>query len=93
MDFLGKLKKIKTDRPDVDFLKASDIAKQTAKERSADPMMFSWYRERIGEGYPTLECGKGDKPTWIDFAESGGGALTIAVNEGEYIFVFLSFVK
>ncbi|MFZ0134506.1 MAG: AF1514 family protein [Desulfobacterales bacterium] len=90
MDYLGRLVKITTDSADLDFLEAKDIAKRTAREHSGDPMLLSWYQSKTGEGYPNLECGKSDKPAWIVYAESRGGDLTIDINAGEYVFVFLS---
>jgi hypothetical protein len=56
----------------------------------ADPMLLSWYQGKTGESYPNLECGPGDKPAWIVYAESRGGDLTIDINEGQYVFVYLS---
>ena len=41
------------------------------------------------EFYPGFECGSGDKPPWIVFAEARGGNLTIDINDGEYIFIYL----
>ena len=61
------------DNPDLDFSEAKDHAKQKAKEACADPMLMSWYRSKTGESYPNLECGPGDKPAWIVYAELRGG--------------------
>ena len=90
-DYPGQHLKIKVVNPDLDFAEAKDIAKQKAKEMVADPMLLSWYQGKTGESYPNLECGPGDKPAWIVYAESRGGDLTIDINEGDYIFIFLSF--
>ena len=105
-DFPGKHLKINTGNPNLYFAEAKDLAKQKAKEtcedpvldfaeaqdkpKQEDPMLLSWYQGKTGESYPNLECGPGDKPAWIVFAESRGGDLTIDVNEGQYIFIFLS---
>jgi hypothetical protein len=70
---------------------AKDIARQRAKELCADPMLLSWYQGKTGESYPNLECGPGDKPAWITYAESRGGDIVIDVNQGQYIFIYLSF--
>ena len=90
-DYLGQHVKIKVDKPDLDFAEAKDIAKQKAKEMVADPMLLSWYQDKTGESYPNLECGPGDNPAWIVYAESRGGDLTIDINEGDYVFIYLSF--
>lgn len=89
-DYPGQHIKIKIDKPDLDFVEAQDIAKHRAIETCADPMLLSWYQGKSGESYPNLECGPGDKPAWIVFAESRGGDLTIDINAGQYVFIFLS---
>jgi hypothetical protein len=53
-------------------------------------MLLSWYNGKTNESYPNLECGPGDKPAWIIYAESRGGDLTIDINEGQYVFIYLS---
>ena len=53
-------------------------------------MLLSWYQGKTGESYPNLECGPVDKPAWIIFAESRGGDLTIDINGGQYVFIYLS---
>lgn len=89
-DYPGQHIKIKLDHPNLDFVQAREIARQKAKETCADPMLLSWYQGKTGESYPNLECGPGDKPTWIVFAESRGGDLTVDINAGEFVFIFLS---
>ena len=89
-DYPGQHIKVKIDKPDLDFVEAKDIAKQKARETCDDPMLLSWYQGETGESYPNLECGPGDKPAWITFAESRGADLTVDVNGGQYIFIYLS---
>ena len=89
-DFPGKHIKVEIDNPKLDFIEAKDIAKQKAKETCADPMLLSWYQGETGESYPNLECGPGDKPAWITFAESRGGDLTVDINAGQFVFIYLS---
>ena len=89
-DYPGQHIKIKVANPELDFAEAKDIAKQKAKEMVADPMLLSWYQGKTGESYPNTECGPGDKPAWIVYAESRGGDLTIDINGGDYIFIYLS---
>ena len=88
--FLGKHIKIRIDDPDLDFAAAKEVAKQKAKETGADPMLLSWLNGKTGESYPDIECGPGDKPAWIVWAESRGGDLTIDINQGQYVFIYLS---
>jgi hypothetical protein len=89
-DYPGKHIRLKIDNPDLDFAEAKEIAKQKAKETNADTMLLSWYQGKTGESYPNLECGPGDKPAWIVYAESRDGDLTIDINEGQYVFIYLS---
>ncbi len=81
---------LKSDSPDLDFAQARDLAKQKAKAICADPMLLSWYQGKTGRSYPNLECGRADKPAWMVYAESRGGDLTIDINEGQFVFIYLS---
>ena len=87
----GKVINLDIDNPDLDFSTAKNIAKQKATEMNDDPMLLSWYNGKTGESYPNLECGPGDKPAWITYAESRSGNLTIDINDGQYVFIFLLF--
>lgn len=87
-NYLGQQIKIKADV--LDFLAAKDIAKKKTKEFCAGSMLLSWFNGKTGEFYPNMKCGSSDKPAWILAAESRGGDLTIDINDGEYIFIFLS---
>jgi hypothetical protein len=89
-DYPGKHIELMSDNPDLDFAEAKNLAKQKAKETCADPMLLSWYQGKTGESYPNLDCGPGDKPAWIVYAESRGGDLTIDINEGQFVFIYLS---
>jgi hypothetical protein len=86
----GKHIELKDDNPKLDFEAAKEVAKQKAEELGDDPMLLSWHQGETGESYPNLECGPGDKPAWITYAETRGGDLTIDINAGQYVFIFLS---
>ena len=90
-DYPGKIIKLKSDDPNLDFEGAKDLAKEKAKKICDDPMLLSWYQGKTGESYPNLECGPGDKPAWITYAESRDGDLTIDIDKGQYVFIFLCF--
>ena len=81
--------KLHIDDPDLDFSTAKASAKEKAGELCKHSMMLSWYSGKTGEFYPRFECGTGDKPPWIVFAEARGGNLFIDINDGEYVFIFL----
>lgn len=87
--FLGQQIKIQTETA-LDFERAKDIAKQKMKEVSADSMLLAWCNHKTGDHYPTIKCGSSDKPAWIIWAASRGGDYTVDINDGEWVFIFLS---
>ncbi len=89
-EYPGRHVIIQIDNPNLDFSAAKDIAKLKAKEICDDPMLLSWFQGKTGESYPNLECGPGDKPAWIIYAESRGADITIDINQGLYVFIYLS---
>ena len=76
---------------DLSFEEISDLARSRAREINKDAMMLAWFNRRSGEGFPDYDCGAGDKPPWRVFAEARGANLTIDVNDGEFIFLYLKF--
>ena len=91
-NFWGNHITIHVDDKDLNFAKAIDIAKKEARKISPDAMLLSWYSKTTGDYYPKLECGSWDKPVWIIFAESRGADIAININDGQYIFLFLSLL-
>ena len=87
--FPGKHLEIRIDDQILDFANAKEIAKQKTQEVCDDPMLLSWYRGDTGESYPNTECGRGDQPAWILYAESRGGNIAVDINAGQYIFLYL----
>ena len=53
-------------------------------------MLLAWYDGKTGDYVPKTECGVGDKPAWIIYAESRGGDITIDINDEEYVFIYRS---
>ncbi len=88
--FPGNHIKLTTDNDLADFVTAHALATQKAREFCDDPMMLAWHQGKTGKSYPDVECGHKDKPAWILYAESRGGDLVIDINEGAYIFIFLT---
>lgn len=89
--FTGNHIRLAIDREGLDLNSAKDLAKQKAKELTGDPMLLSWFNGTTGDFYPKTECGPMDKPPWIVFAESRGADIAININDGEYVFLYLSF--
>lgn len=73
----------------LEFTEARMLAKEKAREISGNPMMLAWKNGRTGEYYPAHECGRTGKPAWIVYAEARGANLTIDINDGDYIFLWL----
>ena len=82
--------KLTIDETDLDFDTARDRAKTKALEISRNAMQLAWYNGQTGQGFPDYDCGPGDRPPWQVFADSRGGNLTIDVNDGTYIFIYLT---
>lgn len=76
---------------DLGFEEVSNQARSRAREISKDAMMLAWFNRRSGQGFPDYDCGAGEKPPWRVFAEARGANLTIDVNDGEFIFLYLRF--
>jgi hypothetical protein len=76
---------------DLDFEQASHLARTRARALNKDAMMLAWFNRRSGEGFPDYDCGASDRPPWRVFAEARGANLTVDVNDGEYIFLYLKF--
>jgi len=90
IESLGRLIELTFDAFGLDITAAKDLAKEKAKELCADPMLLSWFEGKSGKFYPAVECGRRDKPPWIIYAEARGGDITIDINQGEFVFIFLS---
>jgi hypothetical protein len=89
-NFWGNHLKIDIDDRNLDFAEAKKIAKGKATELAEDPMLLSWYSGKSGDYFPKYSCGNWHKPVWILFAESRGADLAVNINDGEYIFLYLS---
>jgi len=81
--------KLQISESNLDFQSVKERVKEKAREHCPDPMLLSWYHRTTGEFYPKLECSFGDRPAWMVFAEARGANLTVNVNDGEFIFLFL----
>ena len=81
--------KLQIKDPDLDIARAKDLAKVKARQLNKDAMLLSWYCRKTGKFSPKFECGHTHKPPWVIFAEARGGNLTIDINDGEYVFIYL----
>jgi len=72
-----------------DFLHAKRAAEDLAKSYYSDPMLLSWFSRACGCYSPhETECCEEGRPSWVSYAESRGGNLTIDVNNEDYVFIF-----
>ena len=81
---------LKLEGKGLDFERAQKAAKNLAKSFSSDPMLLSWFDRKAGRYSPhEVNCCKEDEPpSWVEYARSRGGNLTIDINHEEYVFIF-----
>ena len=91
LGFTGNHVRLTADNPGLDLAAATEMAKEKAGDLADDPMLLAWSCGKTGEYYPTADCGSAGKPPWLVFAESRGADIAININDGEYIFLYLSF--
>jgi hypothetical protein len=66
------------------------ILRLQAKSYYSDAMLLSWFDKKNGRYSPyDVECCGEGKPSWVEYAKSRGGNLTIDINNEDYVFVFL----
>ena len=82
--------KLTIDDPDLDFNTARNRAKTRALEINRNAMQLAWYNGQTGQGFPDYDCGANDRPPWRVFADARGGNLTIDINDGAFIFIYLT---
>jgi hypothetical protein len=78
------------EEPGLDFERAKKAATNLARSYSSDAMLVSWFDRKAGRYSPHEVncCKKGELPTWVEYARSRGGNLTIDINHEEYTFIF-----
>jgi hypothetical protein len=82
--------KLTIDDAELDFNTARARAKTKALEISRNAMQLAWFNGQTGRGFPDYDCGPGDRPPWQVFADSRGANLTIDINDGTFIFIYLT---
>lgn len=79
---------VHVDPASLDFSRARSIADQAAGEVGDDLMLLSWYDKKAGRFSPDVICCDTEKPSWLVYAESRGGAIAVNINDLEYVFVY-----
>lgn len=73
----------------LDFAKAETMAKDQARSYFNQAMLLSWYDKEANRYSPhEVECCIEGKPSWVTYAKSRGGNLTIDINNEDYVFIF-----
>ena len=86
---LREVHQLQINNAGLNFKEASDRSREKAREICKDAMMLAWCNGKTGDFFPNYDCGRTDKPPWRVFADARGGNLTIDINDGEYIFIYL----
>lgn len=79
--------------PLVDYLQAMKLAESEAQKRFEEPMLLAWYDRDRGFESPqhASECHVNSAiPGYIDYALYHGATLKIDIEQGRFIFFFLS---
>jgi hypothetical protein len=73
----------------LDFQQAQEAAKKIAKTHSDHPLLLSWFDKKAGRYSPQdVMCCTEGKPSWVEYASSRGGNLSVDINNEEFVFVF-----
>jgi hypothetical protein len=76
------------DRGGLTFYDAKAIADRRAEELTEDPVLLSWWDKKRGMFAPDVVCCDTEKPTWLIYAESRGGRISVDINDEDYVFVY-----
>jgi hypothetical protein len=81
--------RLRFDGLSLEFIQAKTLATEKARALSKNAMLLSWCDRKAGRYHPTFECGTDTRPPWMVYAEARGGNLTIDINDGEFVFIYL----
>jgi hypothetical protein len=73
---------------DLDFHRARALADEQVRKVEPDPMLLAWFDKKEARFSPNVTCCGTDKPTWLVYADSCGGDISVDVNDEEYVFVY-----
>ena len=72
----------------LNFSTARSIADNKAREKGIEPMLLVWFDKKSQKFAPDQICCDRDKPSWLVYAETRGGHITVDINNEEYVFVY-----
>ena len=70
------------------FGEAKEMADEKARKISEQPMLLAWFDRKAGKFSPDVICCGTEKPSWLVYAETRGGTLSVDINNEEYVFVY-----
>jgi hypothetical protein len=74
---------------DLDFQTAEDITKAVARRFNPDTSLMAWFDRKQNKHSPSqVECDAENLPGWEEYGRHHGGKWKIAVNDGEYVFIY-----
>lgn len=86
-DMLSGPIEVRTDRS-VDFAEARAMADERVRNTVEDPMLLAWFDRKATKFSPDVICCGTNKPSWLVYAESRGGTISVDINNEEYVFVY-----
>ncbi len=86
-DMLNAPIEILTDHS-VGFAEARTLADEKVRNAVEAPMLLAWFDRNARRFSPDVICCGTDKPTWLVYAESRGGTISVDINNEEYVFVY-----
>jgi uncharacterized protein DUF5619 len=72
----------------LNFSTASSVPDNKARERGIGTMLLAWFDKKSQKFAPDQICCDRDKPSWLVYAETRGGDITVDINNEEYVFVY-----
>ena len=88
---LGAMKAIdiKVVNEELDWNLARDLAWAVANRHDEDPMLMAWFDKGTGKFSPSCcKCEIKEGPAWEIYGKNHGGRLRIAVNDGDFVFIY-----
>ncbi|HMK35179.1 MAG TPA: AF1514 family protein [Desulfomonilaceae bacterium] len=73
---------------ELSFSAAKSLADAAARNKTPEPVLLAWFDEKAWKHSPAVVCGCGEKPSWVVYAQSRGGTISVYLNDGEYVFVY-----
>jgi len=87
-DMLSRPIDVRTEGVNLDFYRARALAEEQVRKLTIDPMLLAWFDKKEARFSPDVTCCGTEKPTWLVYAESRGGDISVDINDEEYVFVY-----